>query len=295
MPSVKLKNYIHLHFLVVIAGITAVLGELISLDAIPLVWYRMSIGAVLMLGYIILKKKPLRVPLKVLFNLSVAGVIIALHWITFFAAINVSNISITLAMFSTGAFFASLIEPLFFKRKIIGYEILFGLIVIIGVILITQTEFRYILGIILGISSALFSTLFAVLNGKFVEEYPPSIISFYEFISGVVFMSIFLALNGDGFNTAYFQLSSSDWINLFILASICTAYAFIASVHVMKYITPYTVVLTYNLEPIYGIVLALFLFPESETMRPLFYIGACLIIFTVLLNAVFKNIKKTKI
>jgi len=295
MPSVKLKNYIHLHFLVVIAGITAVLGELISLDAIPLVWYRMSIGAVLMLGYIILKKKPLRVPLKVLFNLSVAGIIIALHWITFFAAINVSNISITLAMFSTGAFFASLIEPLFFKRKIIGYEILFGLIVIIGIVLITQTELKYILGIVLGISSALFSTLFAVLNGKFVQHYPPSIISFYEFISGVLFMSIFLAFREDGFNVAYFQISSSDWIYLFILASICTAYAFIASVHVMKYITPYTVVLTYNLEPIYGIVLALVLFPESETMRPMFYIGAGLIISTVLLNAVFKNIKKTKI
>jgi len=295
MPSVKLKNYIHLHLLVVIAGITAVLGELISLDAIPLVWYRMSIGAVLMLGYIILKKKPLRVPLKVLFNLSVAGIIIALHWITFFAAINVSNISITLAMFSTGAFFASLIEPLFFKRKIIGYEILFGLIVIIGIVLITQTELKYILGIVLGISSALFSTLFAVLNGKFVQHYPPSIISFYEFISGVLFMSIFLAFREDGFNVAYFQISSSDWIYLFILASICTAYAFIASVHVMKYITPYTVVLTYNLEPIYGIVLALVLFPESETMRPMFYIGAGLIISTVLLNAVFKNIKKTKI
>ena len=295
MPSVKLKNYIHLHFLVVIAGITAVLGELISLDAIPLVWYRMSIGAVLMLGYIILKKKPLRVPLKVLFNLSVAGVIIALHWITFFAAINVSNISITLAMFSTGAFFASLIEPLFFKRKIIGYEILFGLIVIVGIVLITQTELKYILGIVLGISSALFSTLFAVLNGKFVQHYPPSIISFYEFISGVLFMSIFLAFREDGFNVSYFQISSSDWIYLFILASICTAYAFIASVHVMKYITPYTVVLTYNLEPIYGIVLALVLFPESETMRPMFYIGAGLIISTVLLNAVFKNIKKTKI
>ena len=295
MPSVKLKNYIHLHFLVVIAGITAVLGELISLDAIPLVWYRMSIGAVLMLGYIILKKKPLRVPLKVLFNLSVAGIIIALHWITFFAAINVSNISITLAMFSTGAFFASLIEPLFFKRKIIGYEILFGLIVIVGIVLITQTELKYILGIVLGISSALFSTLFAVLNGKFVQHYPPSIISFYEFISGVLFMSIFLAFREDGFNVAYFQISLSDWIYLFILASVCTAYAFIASIHVMKYITPYTVVLTYNLEPIYGIILAMVLFPESETMRPLFYVGAGLIIFTVLLNAVFKNIKKTKI
>ena len=295
MPSVKLKNYIHLHFLVVIAGITAVLGELISLDAIPLVWYRMSIGAVLMLGYIILKKKPLRVPLKVLFNLSVAGVIIALHWITFFAAINVSNISITLAMFSTGAFFASLIEPLFFKRKIIGYEILFGLIVIVGIVLITQTELKYILGIVLGISSALFSTLFAVLNGKFVQHYPPSIISFYEFISGILFISIFLAFREDGFNHAFFQISSSDWVYLLILASVCTAYAFIVSVHVMKYITPYTVVLTYNLEPIYGIILALVFFPESETMRPMFYIGAGIIIFTVLLNAIFKNIKKTQI
>ena len=295
MQSVKIQNYIHLHFLVIIAGFTAILGELITLDAIHLVWYRMSIGAVLMLVYILAKKTPLRIPLKVLFSLSVAGVIIALHWITFFAAINVSNISITLAMFSTGAFFASFIEPLFFKRKIIGYEILFGLIVIVGIVLITQTELKYTLGIVLGISSALFSTLFAVLNGKFVQHYPPSIISFYEFISGILFISIFLAFREDGFNHAFFQISSSDWVYLLILASVCTAYAFIVSVHVMKYITPYTVVLTYNLEPIYGIILALVFFPESETMRPMFYIGAGLIISTVLLNAVFKNIKKTQI
>ena len=295
MQSVKIQNYIHLHFLVIIAGFTAILGELITLDEIHLVWYRMSIGAVLMLVYILAKKTPLRIPLKVLFSLSVAGVIIALHWITFFAAINVSNISITLAMFSTGAFFASFIEPLFFKRKIIGYEILFGLIVIVGIVLITQTELKYILGIVLGISSALFSTLFAVLNGKFVQHYPPSIISFYEFISGILFISIFLAFREDGFNHAFFQISSSDWVYLLILASVCTAYAFIVSVHVMKYITPYTVVLTYNLEPIYGIILALVFFPESETMRPMFYIGAGIIIFTVLLNAIFKNIKKTQI
>ena len=295
MQSVKIQNYIHLHFLVIIAGFTAILGELITLDAIHLVWYRMSIGAVLMLVYILAKKTPLRIPLKVLFSLSAAGVIIALHWITFFAAINVSNISITLAMFSTGAFFASFIEPLFFKRKIIGYEILFGLIVIVGIVLITQTELKYTLGIVLGISSALFSTLFAVLNGKFVQHYPPSIISFYEFISGILFISIFLAFREDGFNHAFFQISSSDWVYLLILASVCTAYAFIVSVHVMKYITPYTVVLTYNLEPIYGIILALVFFPESETMRPMFYIGAGIIIFTVLLNAIFKNIKKTQI
>jgi len=295
MQSDKLKNYLHLHFLVLIAGFTAILGELISIEAIPLVWYRMTIAGILMFLFIKFKKMSLKVPLKAVIRFSIAGVIIALHWITFFAAIKASNISITLAMFSTGAFFASLIEPLFYKRKIIGYEIIFGFIVIAGVVLITQTELQYLLGIALGISSALFSTLFAVLNGQFVKNYKASVISFYEFVSGVLFMSIFIAFTGDGFDASYFQLSSSDWICLFIIASICTAYAFIASIHVMKHITPYTLVLTYNLEPIYGIVLAVILFPQTETMRPLFYIGAALIISTVLLNAVFKNIKKPKI
>ena len=295
MQNVKLINYLHLHFLVLIAGFTAILGELISLEAIPLVWYRMTIAGVLMFIFIKLKKITLKVPLKAIIRFSIAGIIIALHWITFFAAIKASNISITLAMFSTGAFFASFIEPLFYKRKIIAYEIVFGCIVIFGIILITQTELRYILGIALGISSALFSTLFAVLNGKFVKDYKPSVISFYEFVSGVLFISIFIVFTGDGFDKSYFQLTNSDWIYLFILASICTAYAFIASVHVMKHITPYTLVLTYNIEPIYGIVLAVLLFPKTETMRPLFYVGAGLIISTVLLNAVFKNIKKPKI
>ena len=295
MQSDKLKNYLHLHFLVLIAGFTAILGELISIEATPLVWYRMTIAGVLMFLFIKFKKMSLKVPLKAVIRFSIAGVIIALHWITFFAAIKASNISITLAMFSTGAFFASLIEPLFYKRKIIGYEIIFGFIVIAGVVLITQTELQYLLGIALGISSALFSTLFAVLNGQFVKKYKASVISFYEFVSGVLFMSIFIAFTGDGFDASYFQLSSSDWICLFILASICTAYAFIASIHVMKHITPYTLVLTYNLEPIYGIVLAVILFPQTETMRPLFYVGAALIISTVLLNAMFKNINKPKI
>ena len=294
MQNDKLKNYLHLHFLVLIAGFTAILGELISIDAIPLVWFRMSIAGVLMLLFIKFKKRSLKVPLKAVIRFSIAGVLIALHWITFFAAIKASNISITLAMFSTGAFFASLIEPLFYKRKIIGYEIIFGVIVIAGVVIITQTELHYLLGIALGISSALFATLFAVLNGQFVKNYKASVISFYEFVSGDLFISIFIALT-EGFDTSYFQLIASDWTYLIILASICTAYAFIASIHVMKHITPYTLVLTYNLEPIYGILLAVIIFPQTETMQPLFYLGAGLIISTVLLNAVFKNINKPKI
>lgn len=292
MPNAKLNNYLHLHLLVFIAGFTAILGELISIGSIPLVWYRMLMAGILMFFYLKLVKIDYKISLKTKFKFFVAGIIIALHWITFFEAINQSNVSITLAMFSTGAFFASFIEPMIFKRRIVWYEIIFGIIVILGVFLITQSEIKYINGILLGISSALFSSFFAVLNGMFVRTYRASVISFYEFFSGVIFISIFLLIFKDGFNASFFVLSLNDWIYLFILASICTAYAFIGAVNVMRYLSPYTVVLSYNLEPVYGILLALILFPETETMSVQFYLGALIILLTVLLDGILKNSKR---
>lgn len=294
MPKNKLKNYLHLHLLVFIAGFTAILGELISVDAVSLVWYRMVIASVLMLLFIKFRKINIAINFKTLVKFSVAGILIALHWITFFESIKQSNISIALSMFSTGAFFAALIEPLFFKRKVIWYEIFFGILIIFGVLLITKAEMQYINGIILGISAAFFSTLFAVINGKFVKSYSASVISFYEFISGVIFVTLFIIFFMNGFSFDFFNLSVSDWTYLFILASICTAYAFIAAVHIMKYISPYTVVLSYNLEPVYGIVLAIILFPEKEKMSTEFYIGAAIIVSTVILNGILKNSTKLK-
>ena len=294
MPNAKFKNYLHLHFLVFIAGFTAILGELITIKAIPLVWYRMIIASILMFIYIKIAKVKLKINLKSILRLSIAGVIIALHWITFFGAIDEANISITLAMFSTGAFFASLIEPIIYKRSIIWYEILFGIIVIAGVFIITQSEIKYLTGIILGISSAFLSSLFAVLNGSFLKQHSATVISFYEFLSGVFFISIYILCFGEGFSMDFFSLSQSDFGYLFILASVCTAYAFIASVYVMKMISPYTVVLSYNLEPIYGIIMALILFPEKEKMSVSFYYGAIIIISVVLLNAILKNSRKLK-
>lgn len=294
MQNAKLKNYLHLHFLVFIAGFTAILGEVITIGSIPLVWYRMCIAGILMFFYIKFIRLKIRIDKRTMFRFFGAGIIIAVHWITFFEAIKQSNISITLAMFSTGAFFASFIEPLIYRRKIIWYEILFGIIVIIGVFLITQSEIKYINGILLGISSALFSTLFAVINGKFIEKHSATVISFYEFISGVAFITLFILIFKGGFSKEFFTLSTYDWMFLFILASICTAYAFIGSIHVMKYVSPYTVVLSYNLEPVYGITLALILFPETETMTPQFYYGAILVLLTVLMEGILKNVKSFK-
>jgi len=294
MPNAKLKHYLHLHFLVVIAGFTAILGELITIGALELVWYRMAMAGILMFIYIKIVRINIKISSKTFWQFSAAGVIIALHWITFFEAINQANVSIALAMFSSGAFFASFIEPIFFKRRILSYEIIFGIIVILGVILITSSEMGYINGIILGLFSALFSTLFAVINGLFIEKHSATVISFYEFISGVVFLTIFILLTGKSFNAEFFTLSNSDWMYLFILASVCTAYAFIGSVEVMRYISPFTVILSYNLEPVYGIAIALMLFPETEKMSPQFYLGAILVLGTVLFDAVFKNYQRQK-
>lgn len=291
MQKDKFKNYLHLHFLVFIAGFTAILGELITISAIPLVWYRMIIALALMFIYIKITKVNIKIPLKDIAKLSLAGIIIALHWITFFASIEASNISITLSMFSTGAFFASIIEPIVFKRKIIGYEMLFGLAVILGVVIITQSELKHLEGILLGIVSAFLSASFAVLNGKFLKKFTATTISFYEFISGIVFITILMFVFGYGYSPEIFHLTNEDIGYLFILGSICTAYAFIGSVYVMHHVSPYTVMLTYNLEPVYGILLALIFFPYSETMSSTFYIGAILILTAVLINGILKNRK----
>ena len=283
----KTLNYLHLHFIIFIWGFTAVLGALISIDAIPLVAYRMFLATLFIFGYIKLRKIKLRFPAKTIFGFSLAGVIIVLHWITFFGAIKASNVSVTLAVLSTGAFFTSLLEPLFYKRKIIGYEVLFGLFVIAGLYIIFEVETQYTIGILLALSSAFLSALFSVINGKFAVKYNATAISFWELGVGTLCLFIYLLFAGK-ITPEFFILSASDWMYLLLLASVCTAYAFIASVHVMKWIKPYTVMLSINMEPIYGIVLALIILGDSENMSPQFYYGALIIIVTVIANGIIK-------
>lgn len=287
MLSDNTKSYLHLHWIVFIWGFTAVLGRLITLDALPLVWFRMLFAVVFIFIYIKIKKVPLKLPKKVLLKFLVAGLVIALHWFTFFRAIKVSNVSITLACLSTGAFFTSIIEPIFFNKKVVWYEIFFGLIVVLGLTIIFNVEGKYMEGIILALISAFLSASFAVINSKFVKDYEPTIISFYELVGGVLFFSLFL-LGTSSFDAKFFQLTANDFMYLMILSSICTAYAFIASTAVMKFLSPYTVMLTINLEPIYGILLAVIIFKDKEQMSPAFYVGAVIILITVLLNGIVK-------
>jgi drug/metabolite transporter (DMT)-like permease len=291
MPSDNIKSYLHLHLIVFIWGFTAVLGALISLDALPLVWFRMLFAVGFIGIYIYFKKLSIRITPKVLLQFIFSGLIIALHWFTFFHAIKISNISITLACLSTGAFFASLLEPILYGKKIVYYEVFFGLLVVVGLYIIFNVEGSYLWGMLTALTSAFLSALFAVINSKLVQKHDATVISFYELSGGVIFFT-FLLLGTQSFSSDFFMLSSKDFMYLMILSSVCTAYAFIASTSVMKFLSPYTVMLTINLEPIYGIILAVLIFEEKEKMSFEFYIGAFIILLTVILNGIIKSRKK---
>lgn len=291
MQKSKLHNYIQLHFIIFIWGFTAVLGALISIEAIPLVWYRMLLASLFLVVFIIFKKGTLYIDSKTLLKFILGGIIIALHWITFFSAVKASNVSVALMAMSTGAFFTSLIEPIFFKRRISKLELFLGVLVVVGLYVIFQVEGNYMLGIIYGLISSLLSAIFSVANGIYVRKNNPVIVSFYQLFFGTVFITLVLFITGK-FTPEFFVVSISDWIYLIILASICTAFAFTMSVKIMKVLSPYTVMLSINLEPVYGIVLALVVFGDKERMGLEFYLGALIILVSLIINAIFKNRKQ---
>ena len=293
MQNDSLKSYLHFHVIVFIWGFTAVLGALISIGATALVWYRMLIASLVIFVYIKIKGISLKAKGKTLLGLAGVGVLIALHWLTFFGAVKIANVSITLAMMSTGAFFTSILEPIFYKRKFIWYELVFGLLVIGGLYLIFEVETRYTEGIIVALISALLAALFTLFNGKYAKKHDSVMISFYELLTGALFITVFLAVT-NRFDASFFQVQETDWIYLIILATVCTAYAFIASVKVMKHLTPYTIMLTTNMEPVYGIILAFLILGDAEQMNTGFYFGAILILLTVILNGILKNARRRK-
>jgi len=287
MLNDKITNYLHLHLIVFIWGFTAILGALISIDAIPLVWYRILLANIFIFIFIILKKISFKKTTKELFRFCIGGVLIAIHWITFFYAIKISNVSVTLATMSTGAFFVTLIQFIIFRKKIVIYELIFSLLAVVGLVIIFNAETEYMFGIIFALISAFLSASFSILNADLIKFHNATIISFYELLFAVIFISILLFFNGT-IDAEFFKLGKADWLYLIILASVCTAYAFVASTKVLKSVSPFTMMLTINLEPVYGIILAIIIFGQKEIMTPNFYYGALIILITVVLNGLIK-------
>ena len=283
---------LHFHFIVIIFGFTAILGALISVSAIPLVWYRMTL-ATIGLGMVLwVRKHNFRLNKTIAWVAIASGVLIAFHWITFFGSVKVSNVSITLSVLSSGAFLTSLLEPIFYKRKIIGYEVFFGLLVILGLVLVLGTGTTHVKGFLYAGISTVLAVLFTLLNGKYVSKTDPYVLSFYELFVGALVVTLVLAFQG-AFTAAFFVISTQDILWLSILAFVCTSYAFVVSIVVMRHLTPYSIMLGINMEPVYGIALAYAIFGEKEVMHTGFYIGLACILTAVLANGIYK-LRRTK-
>ena len=293
MQKNKIKSLIHFHFIVFIFGFTAILGSLISISSLSLVWYRMLIAVMCLLIILPLLKKKLIIPKSLFFKLLFSGILISSHWVFFFKAIKASNVSITLSILSLGAFMTSFLEPLFYKKKIIFYEVFLGLLVVLGTAIIFKTQFKYMEGIIYSLISVIFSVLFTLINGKLVGQASSYTISLYELLGGFITLSFILILSND-FNTKLFVLKNNDFLWLLILGTICTAYAFVVSVDVMKHLSPYSLMLSINMEPIYGILLASLFLNESKNMSYQFYVGFSFIFLAVILNGILKIRQKYK-
>jgi drug/metabolite transporter (DMT)-like permease len=284
------KDLLHLHVIVFIYGFTAILGRLISLDAAQLVWYRMLIAFIALGGMLIIYRTPARLPFKSIIKLIGVGFIVALHWVTFFHAIKISTISVALGCLATTTLFTSFLEPAIIKRALSKLEVIVGLIIIIGLYTIFQFEPDHLAGIVTGIVSAFLAALFTVLNKRFIRVYHPTTISFYEMAGGFIAITVFLWGN-NSFSSGLATPSHWDWFYLLLLGIVCTAYAYMASVKVMQTLSAYTVVLTINLEPVYGILMAFLFFGESERMSVGFYVGTVIILGAVLLFPVLRRSK----
>ncbi|MFZ4863605.1 DMT family transporter [Sphingobacterium sp. Mn56C] len=281
------RNLFILHFTVLIWGFTGVLGGLISIAALPLVWYRVFIAAISLFIYIKITRKNMQVPLGRMLQFIGVGLLVGMHWVLFFHAIKVSTVSVTLVSLSSLTLFTAILEPLFSHKKLAIDDIIVGLCIILGIYLIFTFEFQYWQGIVFGLLAALCASIFSICNSKLVKKDNPVIITFYEMVGAFLGLSLIL-LCTQGFNAAM-DLSLADLFYLLLLGSVCTAFAYALGVAVMKELSAFTVALITNLEPVYGIMLAMLILKQNEVMSTGFYLGAIIILAAVFLYPLVKT------
>ena len=274
--------------MVLILGFTGILGKLITLDTLNLVWYRMLIAFIGLFLFLAIKKQLFNINKKDLFGIMGVGALVTFHWLFFFEAIKVSTVSVAVVCLATSSLFSSLIEPIFFKRKILLYEVVLGIIVLLSLAYILGADSNYLLGYFYGIMAALLGTLFTLFNAKYIEKIDAAKITMIEMFTGFLIISILFIIQGD-YSFLQNTISLIDFSYLLILGVVCTAMVFVWMTEIMRHITPYSLIMAINLEPIYSIILALIIFGDSEFMNTSFYIGSTIIISVVFLEGFLKN------
>jgi drug/metabolite transporter (DMT)-like permease len=288
------KAFIQLHIAVFLAGFTAILGKLITLNEELLVWYRMLITAVTLALILYFKRELKKLSFKITVTIFAVGAIVAFHWVCFYGSVKYSNISVSLTCLSAMGFFTSILEPLIKKKKIDLVESVFGLIAIAGIYLIFDFYPQYKLGILFGIISALLASIFPIFNKDLMTKISAETVTLYEMIGGLLALTLILPFYIKVFPASYYWPSITDWLWLFVLAWICTVLSFILQLNALKKISAFTSNLSYNLEPIYGIILAFIIFHENKFLNSGFYYGLALILLAVVLQMAREAYKSKK-
>ena len=288
------KAFLQLHLAVFLAGFTGILGRLITLNEGLLVWYRLLISSATMWVLFLLLKKIQKISFIDILKITGVGFIAAMHWVTFYGSIKSANVSVALVCFSSVGFFTALLEPLIFKKRIDITELLLGVVVMIGIYIIFRFDPKYEIGIIIGIISAVLGSLFPILNKSLLHRVGVETLLSYELTGGFLVLTILLP-----FYLHYFPSNQflPGWMNLFwllVLSWACSVWAFQLSANALKKLSAFTVNLTYNLEPVYGILLAFVVYHENKELSRWFYIGFALIGLALAIHIILlrKNEKK---
>lgn len=283
-------DYLKLHFIVLLWGSTAIFGKLISIPAVEMVFYRTLLATLGMMVLIVFTNGKIRIPFPDVLKLISVGLLVGAHWTAFFASGQISTASVSLVGFATASLWTAIIEPISNRQRIRLIEISLGVLVIIGLYIIFQFDFEYYAGLFLGILSGLLLAIFAVINSHLVKRIPSYTITMYEMAGGFVFTACFLPVY------RYFWAeelnltpSALDWIYIGILAIVCSVYAYSLGIELMKRISVFVIQLTLNMEPVYGIILAIIILKESKYLNTSFYIGTGIILLSVICYPLLKR------
>lgn len=280
------KALLQMHLAVFLWGFTGVLGRGIHTDAFSLVWFRTGITSLLFLVILLLRKEFRALSRMELLRFLMIGSIIAIHWVAFYAAIKVANASIALTCLSTAGIFTAILEPLILKTKMDYRELVIGMIALIGMYLIYRGNFSFGPGIMLGIGAAILSAVFTVLNKKIVIHYPSNLVAFCEIGFGFLVLSILLPFYFFYYHPTHFAPSGNDWLLLVVLSFFCTVLGQSLAISALKKLSSFTTVLMVNLEPVYGILLAMIIFKENKELNTAFYIGISIIALSVAIHSI---------
>lgn len=293
MQNDRTKSLLYFHFLVFLFGFTSILGVLIKLEALPLVVWRMGIASLAIgIYFLLFKRDNFKMPKELTTKIIFSGILIGLHWIAFFHAIKLAGVSLTLSMLATCAFFVAIIEPIYFKKKWLFYELFFGTLAAAGILIIFWSEIESLNGIVVALIAAVLSAIFSVVNSKIVQQVSTITLTFYELLIGFIALLFYMILvHPDSLEKAIPSTSDIFW--LLLLSIICTSYAMNATFIVMRKLTPFTIMMIINLEPVYGILLDLAIFGKAAFLSIYFYIGFFVVMLAIAANGIFKMRKQS--